>query len=908
MVFPAFFLPGIIFPTNAAGIGGIDPVYLKRSGLLGDSPHEFTRVGDGAVCCFQYFGDEAFQANQGSGRTIMAASLKHINFRNRLLQGSTLAGAFLTATGSAQAQTIVENPLNWFNQAQPWEAAALGAGAMALVSIAAMVIRKRKFRSKLGGKTTQIEDLETRLNTTETLLASEPHLLFIWHNGNEKPDSVSGDMRGICAVPEEKDQLMNFISWLDTQSVDILKTGLEQLKTDGEAFNFGVRTRQGELLEADGRTAGGMATLRLRPLAGEREDTTKLSHDREILKRQVVQLSTILDSAPMPIWLRAADGKLVWVNRAYVGAVEADGVAAVVQENMEITPPSTQDAAPALVSDGTPYRTHTVISGRKKALDLLEVEVEHGTAGFAIDVSSLEETEKELERHIRAHASTLDNLKTAVAIFGPDQLLRFFNTAYAELWQLEPDWLSSKPSDGEILDKLRELRRLPEQANWRDWKSKQLETYSRIESREDWWYLPDEQTLRVISEQHPFGGVTYLYENVTERIALESRYNELARVQGETLDNLHEGLAHFGSDGRLKLSNPAFAQFWDLEAEFLNSEPHVDEVIDHCKQLLDDQDIWDSIKYAVTSLDSERNMAKQQIIRPDGQVFDFTIAPLPDGNTLISYVDVTDSSRIERALRERTEALEAADKLKTNFLSNVSYELRTPLTSINGFAEALELGIAGEMQPKQREYVKDIQNSSGQLLSVIDAILDLASIDAGAMTLNLEQIDVHTFLTEIAGLVKDRVKKSDLTLEIQIPENVEPITGDSQRLKQVLYNLLLNAIGYSPHDQKVLMGCRIVEKNIEFWVSDFGNGMDEETKKTAFDRFTAKPSGTGHRGAGLGLSIVKSFVELHDGAISLHSEIGQGTTVLMRLPVSGPATLDDNTIVAPPESARLVAG
>jgi signal transduction histidine kinase len=876
-------------------------------------------VGFGTVCCFQYFGNEAFEANQGSGRTIMAAGSRRIFSFHRLLQGTILAGTFSPLAGSANAQTILDKPLVWLTNAQPVETAALGAGAVALLAIGVAMIRSRRFHRKVEGKISAIEDLEARLNTAETLLSSEPHLLFIWHGGSETPDSVSGDMHGMCALPEENGQLGNFISWLDAQSVDILESGLEQLKSDGEAFNFGVRTRQGDLLEADGRTAGGMATLRLRPLAGEREDTTKLSHDREILKRQVLQLSTILDSAPMPIWLRSGDRKLVWVNRAYVGAVEADDVAAVVSGNVEITPAvptsktngeenSSEHQSVPMVANGKPHRAHTVITGQKKALDLVEVTVENGTAGFAIDVSALEDTEKELERHIRAHASTLDNLKTAVAIFGPDQRLRFFNTAYAELWQLEPDWLDTRPSDGEILDKLRELRRLPEQANWRDWKSKQLENYSRIETREDWWYLPDEQTLRVISEQHPFGGVTYLYENVTERIALESRYNELARVQGETLDNLHEGLAHFGSDGRLKLSNPAFARFWQLETEFLKSDPHVDEVITHCKQLLDDQDIWDSIKYAVTSLDGERTVSKQQINRPDGQVFDFTIAPLPDGNTLISYVDVTDSSRIERALRERTEALEAADKLKTNFLSNVSYELRTPLTSINGFAEALEMGIAGELREKQSEYVKDIQSSSSQLLSVIDAILDLASIDAGAMKLNLEQINVRTFLAEIAGLVKDRVKKSDLTLEIQIPEKLGPITGDSQRLKQVLYNLLLNAIGYSADGKKVVMGCRIVDDNIEFWVSDFGQGMDEATKNSAFDRFTAKPSGGGHRGAGLGLSIVKSFVELHDGSISLHSEMGKGTTVLMQLPVGGPAALDDGTAMPQPESARLVAG
>ncbi|MGI9483558.1 MAG: ATP-binding protein [Hyphomicrobiales bacterium] len=843
----------------------------------------------------------------------MPAGLKRTGIFGPLLPVGLAAAALCTSSLTVLAETEVPFKLQDFNFAALNIPIALSAGLAAALVV--FIIKVRKQRSALSKGKEAVEELETRLNQVETLLKAEPHILYIWHGQEEEPDSVDGDMRGVCPVPAKREELINFFFWLDAQSADTLEKSLKELRTSGEPFNFGVRTRGGDLLEADGRAAGGMATLRLRPLAGEREQATNLSHGREILKHQVVQLSTILDSAPMPIWLRAADGNIVWANKAYVTAVEAEDVEGVVEKSLEIIPHDqgvksgeVEEVKKTESFGRDTHRAHTVIAGQKRALDLVEVGVEHGTAGFAIDVSAMEETEKELERHIRAHASTLDNLKTAVAIFGPDQRLRFFNTAYSELWQLQPDWLENKPSDGEILDKLRELRRLPEQANWRDWKSKQLETYSRIETREDWWYLPDEQTLRVISEQHPFGGVTYLYENVTERIALESRFNELSRVQGETLDNLHEGLAHFGSDGRLKLYNPAFARFWNLGTEFLDSTPHVDEVIEKCRPLLDDDIVWDSIKFAVTALGDERTMSKQQISRPDGQVFDFTIAPLPDGNTLISYVDVTDSSRIERALRERAEALEEADKLKSNFLSNVSYELRTPLTSINGFAEALDLGIAGELQDKQREYVRDIQNSSVQLLSVIDAILDLASIDAGAMKLNLEDIEVRDFLAETAGLMKDRVKKNGLTLEVQVPTSIGTMIGDAKRLKQVLYNLLSNAIGFSPRDEKVIMGCRVNNESIEFWVSDAGLGMDEETKNHAFDRFSAKASRSGHRGAGLGLSIVKSFVELHDGSILLHSELGKGTSVLISLPVAGPDTDDADQLAPHAESARLAAG
>ena len=247
-----------------------------------------------------------------------------------------------------------------------------------------------------------------------------------------------------------------------------------------------------------------------------------------------------------------------------------------------------------------------------------------------------------------------DKLQTAIAIFGPDQRLRFFNAAYAELWGLDAPWLETQPTDGEILDRLREFRRLPEQENFRDWRNRQLAAYNTLETRETWWHLPSGQTLRVIAELHPFGGVTYLYDDVTEQIRLESQYRELIGVQRETVDNLHEGVALFGTDGKLKLFNPTFSRVWGLDAAALAEEPHIREVIAHCRQFHADERIWDEIKIVTTSLDSGRRSLQGRLTRNDGVVLDYATVPLPDGNTLLTFVDVTASAGIEKALRSAT--------------------------------------------------------------------------------------------------------------------------------------------------------------------------------------------------------------------------------------------------------------
>jgi signal transduction histidine kinase len=731
-------------------------------------------------------------------------------------------------------------------------------------------------------------ELEIELNDTQAALTAEPHVLIVWRGRDSDPEKIIGDMRGTARIPTDPRELMRFSAWLEPESAAALVEALSVMREQGTAFNIGIRTLPGELLEADGRAAGGLATLRLRPLSGERRSVTELAYDARRLGKQVARLSAILDAAPFPVWLRSPEGEIVWVNGSYIRAVEAPDIEAVIAGKTELYNRAKVEPPPKGAPQSLIGRGHSVINGAKCALDIHEVALADGIAGFAVDATALEAAQKELKRHIQAHASTLDKLDTAIAIFGPDQKLRFYNAAFVELWGLDPEWLASGPADGEILDRLRELRRLPEQANYRDWKARQLQAYTTLETRESWWYLPDGRSLHVICEQHPFGGVTYLYENVTKEIQLESRYNEMIGVQRETLDNLHEGVALFGTDGRLKLYNPAFARFWSLDAEFLDRQPHVDQVIEVCRMLLSEELVWDELKYSVTSLDGSRKPLKSRLRRPDGLALDFASVPLPDGNTLLTYVDVTDSARIENALRERAEALEAADRLKTGFMSNVSYELRTPLTNILGFAESMSLGIAGEMLPKQREYLRDIQTSSEDLLTIIDAILDLTTIDAGAMELKLEEIDVVGIMETTARSADEWLSKRDISLSIEVAEDAGAFIADQKRVRQILQNLLANAIGFSSEGGMIRMGARRDGDEILLWVSDTGRGIEPEFQSRAFDRFQSKPMPGGHRGPGLGLAIVKSFVELHGGQVSLLSRVNKGTTIICRFPLGGP--------------------
>lgn len=532
------------------------------------------------------------------------------------------------------------------------------------------------------------------------------------------------------------------------------------------------------------------------------------------------------------------------------------------------------------------------IAGQR--LELAELSVKH--KALEAQVTSLRALLEEAKRSERVSAETkssmethfrsFDRLATAFAVFDTSQRLAHYNQAYVDLWQLESDWLDTHPRDGEILDRLRQARRLEERADYREWKQGWLSTYGTDKQIEDRWYLPDGRSLHVIADADGDGGVTYLYENVTEQIALESRYNALIQVQRETLDTLREGVAVFGSDGCLKLYNSAFARIWELNPRLLDAEPHVEDVITSCRELYDAPEEWERTKAAVTAIVAERRPYESEFDRPDGTVLACAALPLPDGGTLLTYSDVTDTKRAERALIEMNEALQAADRLKSDFVSHVSYELRTPLNSMLGFAQMLAEPAFGPMSEKQREYMEDILSSGTTLRAIVDDILDLATIDAGTLDLKLEPIHVREVIEAARQGVEERLKQNDVTLEIEIAPGVDEVAADASRITQILYNLLSNAIGFSEPGETVQLFCGREGSMIAFTVADRGVGIPEDFQQSVFDRFESRTQGSRHRGAGLGLSIVKSLAELHGGTIELTSTPGQGTRVTVLLPLT----------------------
>jgi signal transduction histidine kinase len=608
-------------------------------------------------------------------------------------------------------------------------------------------------------------------------------------------------------------------------------------------------------------------------------------------------LSSLIEAAPFPVWHRGPDFRLALVNGAYVAAVEAADAAEVVRGGIELIDESAGLTSPLEAASarerGEPLRrtVPATVAGERRTMHVVEIPIgEAGVAGFAIDVEEREQARAELSRFVRAQRDMLDRLSAGVAQFARDRSLIFFNQPFARLFSLAPDFLADRPEFDRVIEAMRERGNLPEVRDFPDWKEERRGWFTAgLAAAEEDWLLPGGKHLRVVAQPLPDGGLLAIFEDRTEQIQLASARDTLLRVRTATFDNLFEAIGVFASDGRLHLWNNRFRELWEFEEEQLSGHPRVDSLTRHIGSKLRDRRQSGLVRELVRSATVERKQRSGRLSLKDGREYEFAAVPLPDGNALFTMLDVTDSRRVEAALRDRNDALEDADRVKTAFVANMSYELRTPLTSIGGFAEMLAGGYAGELPPEAGEYVGAILQSVVRLGALIDNVLDLTQSDSGSLMLAEDEVDLAALCRDAADDLAPRAEGKSIDFAVEIDPSVGIVTGDRRRLGQALGNVLGNALLYTDAGGRVLLHADGEDGEARIVVSDNGRGIAPADQARVFDRFhrTDDESGEGETPMGLGLPLARQFVEAHGGTIELHSELGEGTAVIIRLPREG---------------------
>lgn len=638
---------------------------------------------------------------------------------------------------------------------------------------------------------------------------------------------------------------------------------------------------------------GGAALVWVFDFSDSESELVTLRRQADAARRDFEALVALIEAAPMPMWFRSADGDLRLVNAAYVRAVGGESADAVVASGTELVEPvdglSARQIALAAAGEGSANNRMAAITidGQRRTFRVSDLPLgEEGIAGYAVDIEDFEELGRSFRAFREAQRSMIDQLSAGVAQFDARRMMTFANQPFQRLFALEPVDLAAQPQFERFLDKAHEAARTPEIRDFPAWRRERAEWFSSSDSIEENWTLPDGSHLRVIAHPVPDGGLLLIAEDRTEQLRLSAVRDTLLRTRTATFDSLFESVAVFAPDGRLQLWNRRFASDWGLEDEQLDSHPHIEELLETIAPRLEIPDQATTVGDTVRAATLDRKQRRGKVPLTDGRTLEFAGVPLPDGNGMLIVLDITDSQKAAEALRERNEALVEADAVKTRFLANMSTELRTPLTSIGGFAELLQQGIGGELSPSGSEYVQAILTSVERLTEQIESLLDLSQSEAGLLPLASDDIALEPFLRKLADERAARVAEAGLTLEFQQQGEAGSIRGDKRRLARALGHLLDNAIAATPEGGRILFMLSREHHRDRAWnrivVSDNGHGMDSASLARALEGLDISQSGV--RRQGIGLPLARQIIEAHGGSFELVSQPGEGTAAIVDLP------------------------
>jgi signal transduction histidine kinase len=760
--------------------------------------------------------------------------------------------------------------------------------AIYAATISILHIRARRQWNEHAQETNRaLQETQAQVERLSTFLATDRQVMIVWGAPSAAPE-IEGDP-GALIEANSAQRLLSFSEWLPGELAQKLDRETFRLRQEGIAFALTTKTLAGDHIEIEGRPVAGRAVMVVRVLTGEQLAMARLMDERAAVETMFARMRGMLDAIAQPTWLRDRHGRLLWVNAAYLEAVDARQVDDVIDRQTEFLDSDDRASIRSVLEQGRQYRGQmtAVIGGHRRRVDVIEVAGPDGGGGFALDISELEATRDALSRQMDAHVRTLEELPTAVAMFDPRQRLSYSNKAFRDLFALDAGYLSAQPTNGEILDRLRLNGRLPEASDYKAWKAELLAQYHSAESVTHPWPLPNGRALRVVISPNPQGGVTYLLEDETERFTLAASYDRLKDAQWETLMALSEGVAVFGSDGCVQLSNPAFARLWRMAPEAVQGHPHVEEVARAAENA--PPGIWADIASSVCSLADARSEQQAEIVTSEGRTLIVTTTPLPDRATLVAVSDVTDTVEAEKRLREHNKALEDAARLRTDFIRSVSFELRSPLQVVVGNAQALASGVLGPLNERQQGYAHTLEQAADAVLALTDDILDLASVEARSIELALEPIDMARAIQDAMEGLKDRIGDAKIRIAINMSSGFPAIVADPKRMTHILFNLIANAISYSVTGDTVRLMVRREPRATIIEVSDSARvpGLGDMSGLPNVERQNA-----------LRYSMARALVHLHAGSISLADDPRGGQVTIVTLPDLAPPSPDNSLLSA----------
>lgn len=391
------------------------------------------------------------------------------------------------------------------------------------------------------------------------------------------------------------------------------------------------------------------------------------------------------------------------------------------------------------------------------------------------------------------------------------------------------------------------------------------------------WFFPDELVAERAKNELKKSGVDVEHCIVSSQ--LEFRSSEQLPKNIALLSSAIKKLAEKGSEKALSGGFAGFRTNFDLQNSGISIKPY----LETCRKT-----------YEMLSFENSKNLTFLCTL-PLDELSGSTLLELMEENSFFikrkgkwKYLGQLEGQmELENVLLKAKRDAEAANRAKNGLIMNISHEIRTPLNSVIGFSDLLMEGAFGSLNTRQSKYVNNILLSGKNLLEIIDNLLDISRLEAGERTLNYEEIDIANLIKEVRMSLLSPASNKKIVVELKVDTSIENIRADRTKLRQILYNLISNAIKFTPEKGKVTVSASKKEGMLEIKVLDTGTGLLKEYYEKMFMPFIqADPSTVmGYGGVGLGLFIVKSFIDLHEGKIHVDSKVGKGSTFTFTFPI-----------------------
>ena len=532
----------------------------------------------------------------------------------------------------------------------------------------------------------------------------------------------------------------------------------------------------------------------------QKEDVTYA----QTLKEKKI-IAHVADNIPMALWHRNSQGRIDYCNETYANALDCSP-AKIKTENLDlfskndINLHSLSEQSLAKHQSST-TRQYAVIQGKRRFVEvgIYPIAETFSTVGYALDISETEDLSSKLSLTTSAYHEIFNTISIPIAVFDEHKNLHYYNTAYTQLFDFKESFLEKNITFADILDDLRTRKKIPEHANFKEYKKKRAELFNNIiKPIEEFIDLPNEDTLRVRIAPYPLGGLIFVYENITDKLNLERGVNTLLAVQKETINHLYEALIVIEKNGKIQFLNQSMERLFHIQnAKTLVGTPFNAWTAIFKNFFLDEKQHTNWTQY-LSSLFINRHPINERLFLLNDLVINWFYTPLPDGSHMLGFLNVSEEWNNERQLKAYSLDLEKKNTLKQNYINQVTHELQKPINNIIGFSKSLTQQLFGKLNEKQLNYCQLIETNTENVKFLIDDVLCLIGLDQYSLTITPHPFILQNMLSSFRSMIEPIFQEKGVDFTITSKAEEIKVIGSEKHLKQALFAIVKDLTIYTP--------------------------------------------------------------------------------------------------------------